>query len=76
LRPSNALPFSSKPAAESAPRFYTDVPAAGLPAATACSAARSFDELNAIALGVFDDGLVIPIACDPWHPYHTNTAFS
>jgi hypothetical protein len=27
----NALPFSSKPAAESASRFYTDVPAAGLP---------------------------------------------
>ena len=31
----NGLPFSSKPAAESASRFYTDAPAAGLPAATA-----------------------------------------
>ena len=28
--PPNALPFSCKPAAESAPQFYTDVPAAGL----------------------------------------------
>jgi hypothetical protein len=33
----NALPFSSKPAAESASRFYTDAPAAGLSAATAAS---------------------------------------
>ena len=40
------------------------------------SAERLLDELNAIALGVFDDGLVIPIACDPWRPYHTNTACS
>jgi len=41
LRPrlSNALPFSSKPAAESVSRFYTGVPAAGLSAATACSTA-------------------------------------
>jgi hypothetical protein len=30
------LPFSCKPAAESASRFHTDVPAAGLTAATAC----------------------------------------
>jgi hypothetical protein len=30
LRLPNALPFSNKPAAESVPRFYTDVPAAGL----------------------------------------------
>jgi hypothetical protein len=32
--PPNALPFSSKPAAESAHRSYTNVPAAGLSAAT------------------------------------------
>jgi len=38
-RPANALPFSSGGAAKPAPRFYYDVPAAGLSAATACSAA-------------------------------------
>jgi predicted transcriptional regulator len=35
-----ALPFSSKPAAESASRLYTDVPAADLSAATALAGWR------------------------------------
>ena len=36
----NASPFSCKPAAESAPRFYTNVPVAGLTAATALGGRR------------------------------------
>jgi len=46
----NTLPFSGKPAVESVPRFYTDVHAAGLAAATALWAASWSAPLDKLAL--------------------------
>jgi hypothetical protein len=65
LRLSNALPFSSKPAAEPAAQFYTEVPAAGLPAATAGWAADSpFTDLHA-GNGGSDSLLAGGVLCRP-----------
>jgi len=58
----NALPFSCKPAAEPAPRFYTHVPAAGL-SATACWTARGAGreslepDLDLVSIGIGDVGV-------------------